>query len=137
MAGKGSVTLEPPIPEVIEFLEENWHESRINTYREYYHRGYGGRDKFYSDLNWMVQQFFPVKCDEMRDDLRTDFLQRYAGIYNKLIEKGREKDAADVLDKMVKLTGVSEPERILQQIQTGDIEVKFDFGVETAEEDEC
>lgn len=123
-----------PTPEIIEFLEENWHNSRKETLKEYVNRGYGKRDLFYSDLNYMVREVFPVKCAEQRDEIRTDLVRRYAGIYDSLMAKKSYHSAADILDKIVKLTGVAEPEKFVQEIQTGPMEVQFDFGVGEDEE---
>lgn len=71
----------------------------------------------------VFQRFF--EFNKMDNDLtREIFIERYMYIYTKLIDEGKFKDAAGILDSVTKLKGLSAPQQVDLNVKT--YQVKFE-----------
>ena len=76
--------------------------------------------------NEMIEKF-AEEFEKNREDLKAKFLSRYLYLYETNVSNGKIKEAKDVLDSIVKLTGADEPIRQEIDINGGFV---IDFGLD-------
>lgn len=70
---------------------------------------------------------FAEEFEKNREDLKSKFLARYLYLYETAINSKRTKEAKDILDSIVKLTGADEPIRQEIDVNGGFV---IDFGLD-------
>lgn len=75
---------------------------------------------------------FAEEFEKNREDLKSKFLARYLYLYEMAINNKRTKEAKDILDSIVKLTGADEPIRQEIDVNGGFV---IDFGLDNIVKD--
>ena len=75
---------------------------------------------------------FAEEFEKNREDLKSKFLARYLYLYETAINNKRTKEAKDILDSIVKLTGADEPIRQEIDVNGGFV---IDFGLDNIVKD--
>lgn len=93
-----------------------------------------GSDKWSRSKRYEVLKEAHDKCKmeltEKRDELRQVMYNRYLSVYQSAVENMDRSNAIKALDSIVKLSGISEPEKV---DITQDVHVTIDFGLNKPE----
>lgn len=95
-----------------------------------------GSDKWSRAKRYEVLKEAHDKCKmeltENRDELRKVMYNRYLSVYQSAVENMDRGNAIKALDSIVKLSGISEPEKV---DITQDVHVTIDFGLNKPEDE--
>ena len=98
--------------------------AKVKIKQRYENGGYGtGCDDFERDYR-VVIRCYAMNIENIADDERAKLYGRYQEIYRLALERGRIKDAREILDAMVKLSGVNKD----GGIEVGDGTITISFG---------
>lgn len=78
--------------------------------------------KFYEYWNKMNERF-AEEIAESRESLKASFFAKYQKLYEQAVKEKDLKNAKLILDSIVKLTGVAEPEK--KEIKINDVDIDF------------
>lgn len=87
--------------------------------------------QFFTYWNAMID-LFAEEFEKNREDLKSKFLARYLFLYEKAIDSKNLKEAKNILDSIVKLTGADEPIRQEIDVNGGFV---IDFGLDNIVKD--
>ena len=110
--------------EVRKLILKGKSRAEINDYLE----GLGYSQTNAADLLWEIYKELKDYYNKNKENFQTDFYEKYNYLYQKNVEKQNYKEAKNVLDSLVKLTGAAEADKQDVNIDlNAPIQSKFGF----------
>ena len=110
--------------EVRKLILKGKSRAEINDYLE----GLGYSQTNTADLLWEIYKELKDYYNKNKENFQTDFYEKYNYLYQKNVEKQNYKEAKNVLDSLVKLTGAAEADKQDVNIDlNAPIQIKFGF----------